>query len=204
MSKTARQNGPGRPAYQPKYPRSKEWTFDDWCEVNEVETNPKSKRYGKGPNCSMLTLRKNMKRDMFILDEKGNIVRPNYNSVIVKMKGVTADPNSAKGLGRRANVYSLREKVSIARKARTPKAKDVSQSTQDYEATKAALLAPEPTNTAAVTTPAVTITPTPEATPAPVPTPAPAVAETPVASESANAETATPTPEAIAPAPVAS
>lgn len=153
MSKN-KQNGPGRPAYVPNFPRTDEWTFEDWCNANEVQTSRKSKRYGKGPKCTMLTLRKYLDRDMNVRDEKGEFVRRNSRSTIVMVKGVTADPNSAKGLGRRSLVYALREKA--------PKsiAKDISTSdtpTSDaLEQTKADLLAP---------TPAVTISPQPVAEP---------------------------------------
>jgi hypothetical protein len=218
MSKQAKTQGPGRPAYQPLYPRTKEWTFDDWAEANGVETDRKSAKYGKGKSCTMLTLRKNMKYDMGIYDEKDEFVRNNPKSVIVLQRGITADPQSKNGLGRRALVYALRARVGSGRTsaAVTPKATttpkatrkskkstgDLTQATQTYEDIKAALTAPV-VEVTAVTVPAVTVTPELPVTAPVAETPAP-VAETPApAPEAVAAETAAVAVEATA-TPVAS
>ncbi len=210
MKKNSKKNtavkhdGPGRPKYTPLFPRSKEWTFTDFMEVNGINTNSNSKDFGKGPNCTMLTLRKFMARDAKRMGK----------SLIFKVKDVTSEPNSKSGLGRRAYLYSLRANANVKRgtapvKAATPRkakaaaseveANGLSASTNRYEEIKnilaapAPAVAPEAAQPETVTVPAVTITP--EAAPAPAPAPAP-VAETPapapVAQESANAETATP------------
>jgi hypothetical protein len=198
--------------------------------VNDINTNPDSKDFGKGPNCTMLTLRKYMERDMYFHKEgkrpiAANRTKANPRSNIVILRGVTSEPNSENGLGRRAYVYSLRANApaktavkaaapSTPRKARKAKTatvtapSGVSDATQKYEELKAILAAPSTPvpvekpaeQPATVTVPAVTITP--EATPAPVtpvaPAPAPEAAPVvpPVAQESANAEQATPVPVA--------
>lgn len=179
---------PGRPKYQPVFPRSKEWTFTDWMEANGIETNPGSKNFGKGPNCTMLTLRKHLERDMYFHKEGKPLIakfrtKANPKSNIVILKDVTSEPNSDSGLGRRAYLYSLRANASVKRATKTTKTTatsgDVSDATKQYEETKAILTAPT------VIVPAVTITP--EVAPAPAP-----VAETQVE--------ATPVPTAEAPA----
>lgn len=178
MKKNSKSNGPGRPRYSVKWPRGK-FTFTDLEIENGV--NPKS---GKGKECTTLTLRKAVKREL------GN----RRSGAIVLVKDTLAEPNSKSGLGRKQLVYTRRPGVTAQKATAAPrKAKvtapdvtvNVSQATTDYEAQKAALLAP---------TPAVTITPDP--TPAPEATPAPEpVAET--VAETAQAE---PT---LAPVPVA-
>lgn len=157
-------DGPGRPKYEPVFPRTKEWSFTDFMEVNGININPNSKDFGKGPNCTMLTLRKFMARD----------AKKMGHSLITKIKGVTSEPNSKDGLGRRAYLYSLRAKANVKRVS-APKAEapadvestvtphdDVSDATKHYEEIKAILAAPS-----TVTIPAVTIAP--EVTPAPEP-----------------------------------
>jgi hypothetical protein len=221
-TKNAKQNKhshPGRPKYMPKFPRSNEWTFTQFMEANDIETNPASAKLGKGPNCTMLTLRKFMKRDMWNVKGKGRnkVVRARPNSVIVNVRGVTAEPNSESGLGRRANLYALRvNKDSISKpapKASAPKATKATRKPRAVKATAstsqtptadaldkihAALAAPEPTP--ALTVPAVTIAPpVVEAAPAPeTPAPAPAPEAAPVAETPAPAAPVTET------APVAS
>jgi hypothetical protein len=159
MNKNKAQNrGPGRPQYQIKWPKGK-FTFTDLETENGVNPNT-----GKGKECTTLTLRKGLKRDL----AKRN------RSEIVILKGVLAEPNSKNGLGRKQLVYARRvvaDKFEAKAKSVAPakdKAKSkpapevstatpvdaVSKDTTDYEAQKAALLA---------TTPAVTITPAPEA-----------------------------------------
>lgn len=166
-------DGPGRPKYEPVFPRTKEWSFTDFMEVNGININSNSKDFGKGPNCTMLTLRKFMARD----------AKKMGHSLIVKIKGVTSEPNSKDGLGRRAYLYSLRAKANVKR-ASAPKSEapaaadvvtphdDVSDATKRYEELKSILAVPTPAP-AAVVIPAVTITP--EATPAPAPAPDPVV-----------------------------
>lgn len=182
MKKNSKSNGPGRPQYEIKWPRGK-FTFTDLEIENGV--NPKT---GKCKNCTTLTLRKGLKRDHA---KRGH-------SVIVCLKDILAEPNSKSGLGRKQLVYarrSMAEKYATAKSAPRKAKADVSvnvstapvdavsQSTVDYEAQKAALLAP---------TPAVTITPDP--TPAPVaetPAPEAVAAETAAVAETAQAEVAT-------------
>ena len=191
--------GPGRPKYTPAYPRKKLWTFTDLEDANGVNPNT-----GKGKFCTTLTLRKFLKRDMFILTKKGKVVRPNPDSTVVLMEDLQASSNSTKGLGRKQYVYLLRAKLDAKttkaaaapatpkatrapRKAtRTPrKAKTivaVAVSTE-YEATKAALLAPDVTAPVAVT---------------PAPEPTPETSTAPVVEAPAPAEVAAPAPEAQA------
>jgi hypothetical protein len=214
-TKNAKQNKhshPGRPKYMPKFPRSNEWTFTQFMEANDIETNPASKEFGKGPHCTMLTLRKFMKRDMWNVKGKGRnkVVRARPNSLIVNVRGVTAEPNSESGLGRRANLYALRSKgvtshapvakpastpkaVKAPRKARTPKSTSQTPTADKLDAIHAILAQPS-TPTPALTVPAVTIAPE-------VPAPAPEAAPAPVAVEApAPVAEAAPAPEA---APVA-
>ena len=214
-NKNAKQNKhshPGRPKYAPKFPRSNEWTFTQFMEANDIETNPDSAKFGKGPNCTMLTLRKFMKRDMWIVKGKGRnkVVRARPNSLIVNVRGVTAEPNSESGLGRRANLYALRSKgvtshapavkpvkastpkaVKAPRKARTPKSTSQTPTADTLDKIHDILAQPS-TPTPALTVPAVTIAPE---VPAPAPAPVAVEAPAPVA-EAAPA----PAPEA---APVA-
>lgn len=166
--------GVGRPKYNVKWPNRK-FTMADLMVANEV--NPKT---GKGKLCTKLTLVKALQRDMFMLDAKTgkpDMERPRRNSMIVRVKDETREPNSKTGLGRKTYVYIRREKVANVTKDVTKDvtvAKSSPKSTESYEAHKAALLAP-----------VVTI--------APAPTPAPAevapVAE-PVAEVTAPAEQA--------------
>lgn len=156
---TVANNGPGRPRFTPKIPQGR-FTLRKFCEFNGV--NPDT---GKGDNCSRLTLIQFINRDAA---EKKN------KSVLVKLPD-TVKPHGEKGLGRKAFLYCRREKLATLNtkdSTKAPKAKaskvsvDVGTSTADYEAQKAALLAP---------TPAVDITPTaPEETPAVAPEAAPA------------------------------
>lgn len=165
MKKNAKHDGPGRPRYTPKFPRSKEFTFTQFMEVNDIDIRPevngkRNKTYGKGPHCTMLTLRKFLARDAA---RKGR-------SMLFRVRGVTADPNSDAGLGRRGYLYSVRAGTTIApkstvtaapRKTRTvaPKVNkpvetvtadgtvirdEVSEGTKSYEDLKAILSAPTP------------------------------------------------------------
>jgi hypothetical protein len=194
---------PGRPKYTPVYPRTKEWTFTDWMEANGIDINPNSKSFGKGPNCTMLTLRKAMERDMFFHKQGKRIVaanrtKANPRSTMLVVRGVTAEPNSESGLGRRATLYCLRAKgASVKHATVAPKAsakpavkakasakistKSQTPVSDALDKIHAALATPDPVPaTPTLTVPAVTIAP--EATPAPVIPVAPApepVAETP-------------------------
>jgi len=178
--------GPGRPAYEVKWPTSK-FTMADLMEKNGV--NPKT---GKGKFCTKLTLVKALARDHA---KRGH-------SFIVKLDE-TREPNSKSGLGRKTFVYIRRSKldtlktaskstasVNVGTKSTKTRAPKVTSTTADYEATKADLLAPVP---------AVTITPDP--TPAPEAEPAtleataensPAIADEPATApdENKNAVTA--------------
>ena len=134
--------GVGRPMATIKIPNRK-FTFDD-LKAENTHVTP-------------LTLRKFIARDMFMCDDNGkpDRSRPRRNSSIVLVKDDLREPNSAKGLGRKCLVYSLRSKVSAVKTAKTPKVTATADTVSDYEAQKAALLAPEPT----VTVPVVDITP---------------------------------------------
>jgi hypothetical protein len=151
---------PGRPLYVPKFPRKVEFTLKDFCLANGVDPET-----GKGPNCSKLTLIKWLGRD-----------KARKGRSLVKRLDHTAAPDSEKGLGRKAFLFSLREKLA-ADSADTatpapaspeiPTPAEASSDTSDYEAQKAALLG-TPTPVVDITTPADDTTP--EMTPAePVP-----------------------------------
>jgi hypothetical protein len=167
-STQTKQNGPGRPRYATKWPRGK-FTFTDLEIENEVDPNT-----GKGKNCTTLTLRKALKREL----------ANRKTGAVLQLKGTLAEPNSKAGLGRKQFVYARRTvaekmtaKGSAPRKTVEPSAAsvaiaespapesvevtatDVSQETKDYEALKASLLS----------IPAVTITP--DQTPSPTDVP---------------------------------
>ncbi len=124
-AKTNKYEHPGRPRYQTVYPEALTWTFKDLMKANGVETNPDSENYGRGPRCTLLTLRKGIEADRFFHREgapltEANRTGPNPDSVVCVVEGMTADPDSARGLGRRAVVFCLRVnlgKVNTAAKA---------------------------------------------------------------------------------------
>ena len=104
--------GPGRPAYQVKWPSCK-FTMADLLDKNEVTQNT-----GKGKFCTKLTLVKALDRD----NAKGN------DSVIVKLVE-TREPNSKSGLGRKTFVYvrrsvlhTLKTAVKAPKVIKVPKA----------------------------------------------------------------------------------
>ena len=201
---TAKHNHPGRPRHILALPSREEFVFQDICKVN--------------PDCSLLTCRKGLKRDMYILHPKTNkILRVNPRSRVCLVKGVTSEPNSTTGLGRRALVYCLRvnkgsvskpaaPKAAVAPKTTAPKAvrtprapKSQTPTADTLDLIHAALAAPDPVALAApvieqapvaLTVPAIVIAP------APVPEAAPEapIAPAPVAAESV--ETASPAPVA--------
>lgn len=107
-SESSVKQGPGRPRYAPKIPSGK-FTFDRLCELNGVDTET-----GKGENCSALTLRKFLKRDMYT--EKGN---PRNTSEIVLLKDEKREPDSEKGLGRKALVYIRRDKLDTLKQGKS-------------------------------------------------------------------------------------
>jgi len=74
------QNKPSRSKYGPRFPSTEEWTFTDFLKANGISVNHQSKEFGKGPNCTMLTLRKWMARDAALKDK----------SLIVRLGGVYA------------------------------------------------------------------------------------------------------------------
>lgn len=163
-------SGVGRPSYQVKWPYNK-FTFNQLLEHNGVNL-----KTGKGKNCSRLTLFKHLQA-----------ATTGTKSVIVKMEG-TREPNSKKGLGRKAYVFMRRDKFNALKSASTSKvsvkvsARKVStkvnaNASADYEAMKTALATPTP---AAAPTPEPVIpTPAPVATAPVIVEPAPApVAET--------------------------
>ena len=163
---------PGRPKYSPKFPKSKEWTFTDWMIANDIDTDSESKTFGKGPLCSMLTLRKAIERDMYF-HKKGeriiaaNRTQANPRSIIIAIRGITAESNSKKGLGRRALLFSLRAgkdtavtavtKVAKVAKEKTPISKSQTPTADKLDAIHAILATPE--IIPSLTIPAVTITP---------------------------------------------
>jgi hypothetical protein len=93
--------GPGRPKYEPLFPRTNKWTFNQFCEVNGINLET-----GKGPDCSVLTLRKFLKRDMF-----SNSGRVRSNSLVIDT-GELAPPSSDTGLGRKSKLLQLRSKLA--------------------------------------------------------------------------------------------
>ena len=102
---------PGRPRYEMKFPRGAEWTFTQLMAANGVETDKSSKRFGKGEKCSMLTLRKNLDFFLYAKTANGKVSKRkglDPKSVVVIVEGVTAEPDSSTGLGRRATLYRLR------------------------------------------------------------------------------------------------
>jgi hypothetical protein len=223
MNENTEKKGPGRPKYQPKFPRKLEWTFQDFMETNSVEINPDSARYGKSTlpkgeknRCTKLTLIKYLDADLFIREEakkgkRGEIVKANSKSLVVRLTDIFAGNE----LGRKGFMYCLRDRlnerkpvtppaeaqkaIKRAKANRKPRAKstqtDLSPATKQYEEIKTILSTPTPAPEVA---PTVTPVSVPVATaPAPesvvVPTPTPA----PVA------ETPTPTVEPVTPTPTA-
>ena len=179
---------PGRPKYLPKFPRTDEWTFNQFMAINDVDSakylvngkpNP---NFGKGPNCTMLTLRKWLGRDL---------ARKGHSEVCV-IKGVTAEPDSTDGLGRRAKLYRLRSvpaKDHSADKAPRKARKVNSTAKADDMVAKAKAILAEPT-------PAVVIAPAP----APVIPTAPVVpAESPETTAAFADVTSTPVETVTAP-----
>jgi hypothetical protein len=206
--------GPGRPKYTPVIPKGK-FTFTDLEIANGV--NPKT---GKGKDCTTLTLRKWLKRE---LAKRGH-------SAIVHLKDTFADPTSKHGLGRKQYVYQRRAGVTIAKpsapapkptavkatktaKAKAPKrsavtkapatviGKGLSKATENYEAQKAAILAPVASIAPApmVVAPPMLVdktgaAPTPDAEQAPVPVTPTAQPEAPEAQAEAQPAAEEPQP----------
>ena len=91
------QDHPGRPRYTMVYPATLTFTFVELMQANGVDTRRTLKsgddnpNYGRGDNCTMLTVRKNLK---FALSNEDAFL----------MKGYTAVPDS-NGLGRRGLLY---------------------------------------------------------------------------------------------------
>jgi hypothetical protein len=187
-TKTVQYDHPGRPQYNVKWPTRKEFTFLDILSINGVNTDPGSKTYGKGPNCSLLTIRKGLERDMYFHKPgkaliAANRTRVNPRSEVCLIHGVTAEPNSDSGLGRRAKLYCLRvnkdnvskpavkvkavKAVKAPRKARTPKVTSQTPTADALDAIHKVLATPDPVP--ALTVPAVTIAPSPAPVSAPVP-----------------------------------
>ena len=193
-AKQSKYTHPGRPRYDIKWPKSREFTKKQICETNDIDMRRKvngklNDNWGKGPRCTLLTINKGVARD---LAKRGH-------SVLIRLKE-TAEPDSESGLGRRATLYALRAKGASVKhatvvppktsakpatvKTSAPKSKTSAKtSTKSQTPTAdaldkihAALAAPEPAP-AAVTIPAVTIAP-PVVETAPAPEVAP-VAETP-------------------------
>ena len=204
---TTQYENPGRPRYEMKFPTGAEWTFVQLMKRNGVDTvkrlangkdNP---NYGKGENCTMLTLRKNLDFCIYAKTAKGKVSKRkgiDPNSIVVPVEGVTAEPDSDSGLGRRATLYRLRAvpakdhsaeiaaaPVATAPKTRKPrKSKATVTAEVDQTIADAKAILAEP----AVSIPETTIAPaapipdavhndfgdnapvaTPEVTPAPIP-----------------------------------
>jgi len=90
---------PGRPRHQTKWPEELMFPFKRICAVN--------------PDCELLTNRKNLERDMYLHKpgKKASVAsrtRINPRSQVCEVVGLTAEPDSKKGLGRRGKVYCLR------------------------------------------------------------------------------------------------
>jgi len=126
--------GPGRPMADITIP-NKKFTFAELCEVNSHVT--------------ALTLRKFLKRDAA---RKGK-------SEVVLVKDETREPIAKKkanaGLGRKVFVYIRRSKATALKTARKSNVSVPlsTKTTADYEAQKAALLAPTPAPVADTTAP---------------------------------------------------
>lgn len=145
--KTKNATGPGRPAYEVKWPAGK-FTFTQLMERNGV--NPKS---GKGNNCTRLTLYKHLKAA-----SKGS------KSEIVRIKDETRKPNSKTGMGRKAFVYIRREKFNGMKtmtkntSVKNAKPKTATNKPVDsYEAMKATLLTSSDTQSKVPETVPVTV-----------------------------------------------
>jgi hypothetical protein len=148
---------PGRPRYTMVYPATLTFTFVELMQSNGVDTRRKLKNgdenpnYGRGNNCTMLTVRKNLK---FAL----------ANDDAFLMRGYTAGPDS-NGLGRRGLLYRHVDtpfaKALVEAKVRGRKAK-----TAEIEKTianaKAILSEPAATVQIAPATPAPEVIPAPE------------------------------------------
>jgi hypothetical protein len=165
---------PGRPAYIPVIPRGR-FTMNDLCEENGV-----SLKTGKGKLCSRLTLVK------WVAKQLGN----KRSGLIVKVKDETSEPNSRKGLGRKAFLYIRRTMKDGLKTAAKSNVAVKMNTTADYEKVKADLLG--------TSVPAVTVTPE---TPAPV-APAPVTETATVAAPEPVGATAPVAPEVPAAAPV--
>lgn len=124
--------GVGRPKAAINVP-NKKFTFADLVAEN--------------PHVTPLTLRKFIKRDMFTKNGKTN-----NKSELVLVEGDKREPNSTLGLGRKTLVYSKRSRLNGLKDAKKTKVTvdvgvgadaTVVAPVADYEATKAALLAPD-------------------------------------------------------------
>lgn len=169
---------PGRPRYGMKFPKSAEWTFTQLMKVNGIELDKTATKtittnngqtkvvsmFGKGENCTMLTLRKNLKHDMFT--KSGRV---NAHSLVVAVIGATAEPDSESGLGRRAKLYRLRTvaaKDHSDTKTKVPrKARKVNTEVADTIAAAQEIIA---TATPVLITPAPEVAPVIPTAPAPV------------------------------------
>jgi len=132
--------------------------------VNGVNTEHGSKEFGKGPNCTMLTLRKNLDHVIYCLDANGKVKQPKQissRSLVVPVKGVTAEPDSESGLGRRAKLYRLRSVAAKDHSAdKAPrKARKVNKTAEQVVAEAKAILA-EPTTIINITPQPAPVIPT--------------------------------------------
>ena len=219
MSKNKSNRGPGRPAYEPVYPKHTPFSFREFCLAQGMEFKARSGQYIKGTGtCTPLTINKH-------LGKRG--------CPVVQIESMYAEPLSNKGLGRKAYMYQLRDgftpekTVAVTRVSVPVEAKDETATpapakrkyTRKAKTVKTVKATPvkakrKYTRKATVTT-GTSQTPTADtldkihaALAAPTPalppeTPAPAAVNVPVVDIPAPAPVAAPTPAPAAPAPVA-
>jgi len=125
-----------------------------------MEANGVNPKTGKGKNCTRLTLYKHLKAST-----SGN------RSEFMRVKDETRDPNSKKGLGRKAFVFVRRVSNKLkttAKKSKVTVKVDSAKSSETYEAQKAAIMSPTttpaPTPIAEIPASATVTTPVAETT----------------------------------------
>lgn len=201
----------GRPRYTMLSPSTLTFTFTEVMQANGVDTRKyaanghENRNYGKGDNCTMLTLRKNLKYAL-------------ARGEVYLMKGYTAKPDSD-GLGRRGLLYrhkdtafsealaeakirgaeGLTDKVSAPKAKATRKPRKVNTAAIDKMVMDAQAILAEPASTVAIPAAPSTI---PDAVHNPIVAPvaetAPVVPVTPVA---AAPEVSVPIAEPVVPTP---
>lgn len=116
MSNNNTKRGPGRPPYEPIYPKHTPFSFREFCLAQGMEFKARSGQYIKSTGtCTPLTLRK-------FMDNRG--------CPVVEVPGLYAEPLSKRGLGRKAFMLALRDgftpakTVAVARVSVPVEAKD--------------------------------------------------------------------------------